>query len=86
MREKEQGEEKEEEEEEEEAEKSSEGTYALSKCATLCALYATASTLCYRTPSLVLFLYLSYSYLHCSFSFSLSLSQSLIFPPLSFVH
>jgi len=48
MREKEQGEEKEEGEEEREEveEKSSEGTYALSKCATLCALYATASSLC----------------------------------------
>lgn len=49
--EKEQGEEKEEEEEEEEVEeKSSEGTYALSKCATLCALYATASSLCTELP------------------------------------
>lgn len=47
--EKEQGEEKEEEEEEVE-EKSSEGTYALSKCATLCALYATASSLCTELP------------------------------------
>lgn len=55
QREKEQGEEKEEgeqeeEEKEEEAEKSSEGTYALSKCATLCALYATASSLCTKLP------------------------------------
>lgn len=49
MREKEQGEEKNEEEEEAE-EKSSEGTYALSKCATLCALYATASSLCTKLP------------------------------------
>lgn len=48
-REKSEGEEKEEEEETEE-EKSSEGTYALSKCATLCALYATAPSLCNELP------------------------------------
>jgi len=81
QREKEPGEEKEEgeqeeekeeeEEEEEEAEKSSEGTYALSKCATLCALYATASSLCTKllyTPSLVLSLCLSYSHISISYN------------------